>query len=322
LGYSALQNQNFSSSTNSNNTAVGFHAGILTTTGSNNTAIGTQTLDALTDGDNNTAVGNGALSSSTQDSGNTAVGSRALEDLNYGSSSSASRNTAVGYLAGRDISTGLRNICIGALAGGSGTGNMDTEQDNIIIGNDGGQNMSLNKNICIGQETNIQNHENSIVLGYNVDSVSSNTFTFGINDGANRVHCTFTGSATFTRVSDERYKEDIQNNTDCGLDFINDLRPITFKWKPKSKIDSSLPDYDKDKTESEHKQKIYGLVAQEVKQALDKHNITDFDGWHLDERTGIQSISGEMFVMPLIKAVQELSAQVTALQAEVKTLKG
>jgi hypothetical protein len=83
-----------------------------------------------------------------------------------------------------------------------------------------------------------------------------------------------------------------------------------------------LPDYDKDKTESEHKQKIYGLVAQEVKQALDKHNITDFDGWHLDERTGIQSISGEMFVMPLIKAVQELSAQVTALQAEVKTLKG
>ena len=70
--------------------------------------------------------------------------------------------------------------------------------------------MSANKNICIGQETNIQNHENSIVLGYNVDSVSSNTFTFGINDGANRVHCTFTGSATFTRVSDERYKDQLE----------------------------------------------------------------------------------------------------------------
>ena len=199
---------------------------------------------------------------------------------------------------------------------------MDTEQDNIIIGNDGGQNMSFNKNICIGQETNIQNHENSIVLGYNVDSVSSNTFTFGINDGSDRVFCTFTGSASFSRVSDERYKEEIQNNTDCGLDFINDLRPITFKWKPKSKIDESLPDYDKDKTEAVHKQKIYGLVAQEVKQALDKHSITDFDGWHLDERTGIQSISGEMFVMPLIKAVQELSAKNNALEERIKVLEG
>ena len=29
-----------------------------------------------------------------------------------------------------------------------------------------------------------------------------------------------------------------------------------------------------------------------------------------------------MFVMPLIKAVQELSAQVTTLQQELKTIKG
>ena len=199
---------------------------------------------------------------------------------------------------------------------------MDTEQDNIIIGNDGGQNMSANKNVCIGQETNIQGHENSIVLGYNVDSVSSNTFTFGINDGSDRVYNTFTGSATFTRVSDERYKEEIQDNTDCGLDFINDLRPITFKWRPKSKIDSSLPDYDKEKTEAVHKEKIYGLVAQEVKQALDKNKITDFDGWKIDERTAIQSTSGEMIVMPLIKAVQELSAKNNALEERIKVLEG
>ena len=34
---------------------------------------------------------------------------------------------------------------------------------------------------------------------------------------------------------DKRYKEEIKDNTDCGLDFINDLRPVTFKWKPKSR---------------------------------------------------------------------------------------
>jgi uncharacterized small protein (DUF1192 family) len=35
-----------------------------------------------------------------------------------------------------------------------------------------------------------------------------------------------------------------------------------------------------------------------------------------------QQISKEAFVMPLIKAVQELSAQITTLQNEVNTLKG
>ena len=59
---------------------------------------------------------------------------------------------------------------------------------------------------------------------------------------------------------------------------------------------------------------------------MDNHNITDFAGWHKhkpnvspDEKQGV---SYEMFIMPLIKAVQELSAQITTLQNEVNTLKG
>ena len=166
------------------------------------------------------------------------------------------------------------------------------------------------------------NGSQRLVIGHSVGAVGDNTFTFGKGTGNDRVHNTFTSNASFTRVSDERYKKEITDNTDCGLDFINDLRPVTFKWKAKSEIDSSLPDYDKDKKEPEHKEKLYGLIAQEVKQALDKHNITDFGGHHIIEDSNIQGISQEMFVHPLIKAVQELSTQVTALQAEVKTLKG
>ena len=70
-----------------------------------------------------------------------------------------------------------------------------------------------------------------------------------------------------------------------------------------------------DKTEAEYASKMYGLIAQEVKQALDKHNITDFGGWHETEDSGIQGVSQEMFIYPLIKAVQELSAKVTALES-------
>ena len=55
---------------------------------------------------------------------------------------------------------------------------------------------------------------------------------------------------------------------------------------------------------------------------MDNHNITDFGGWDIEESSGIQSISQEMFVHPLIKAVQELSSQVEELKAEIQTLKG
>ena len=63
-------------------------------------------------------------------------------------------------------------------------------------------------------------------------------------------------------------------------------------------------------------------IAQEVKSALDKHNITDFGGHDIIEESGIQSVSQEMFVMPLIKAIQELSAKNDALEARIKTLEG
>ena len=56
------------------------------------------------------------------------------------------------------------------------------------------------------------------------------------------------------------------------------------------------------------------MIAQEVKEALDDKNITDFGGWYEEEASGIQGISQEMFVHPLIKAVQELSAKVEELE--------
>ena len=142
----------------------------------------------------------------------------------------------------------------------------------------------------------------------------------GISSGSDRIYNLPSSNASWTRVSDVRYKEDIQDNTDCGLDFINDLRSVTFKFKAKADIDTDLPDYDSEATERKHDYKHYGLIAQEVKQALDDNNITDFGGW--DERNGVQAISQEMFIHPLIKAVQELSAKNDALEARIATLEG
>ena len=66
---------------------------------------------------------------------------------------------------------------------------------------------------------------------------------------------------------------------------------------------------------------MHGLIAQEVKTALDKAGVDTFKGWSQDSN-GIQKISREMYVIPLIKAIQELTAKVTSLEAEVTKLKG
>ena len=206
-------------------------------------------------------------------------------------------NACVGYTAGYNLGTGGYHTLVGSAAGDGVTG---TAYGNTIVG--------------YAADTSSSAHYESIVLGYTCLGVGTGYFTFGSGNGNNRVYNQFGANASWTRVSDQRYKKDIQNNTDCGLAFINDLRPVTFKWKAKSEIDNTLPDYDADKTEPWYTSKMYGLIAQEVKQVLDNHNITDFGGWHEDEGSGIQGISQEMFIYPLIKAVQELSAKVTALE--------
>ena len=101
-----------------------------------------------------------------------------------------------------------------------------------------------------------------------------------------------------------------------GLDFINDLRTVTYKWKAPSERPPELIGYDAEKTEPTHKEKMYGFIAQEVKESLDKYNITDFNGWTENEDTS-QNVSYEMFVIPLVKAVQELSAKVEELESKL-----
>jgi len=62
---------------------------------------------------------------------------------------------------------------------------------------------------------------------------------------------------------------------------------------------------------------MHGFIAQEVKVILDEYGVTDsMDVWAEDEN-GIQRMSEQKFIIPLIKAVQELSAKVTALEAQI-----
>ena len=80
--------------------------------------------------------------------------------------------------------------------------------------------------------------------------------------------------------------------------------------------------HNSEKTSAVYDKKMYGFVAQEVKSAMDTHSITDFAGWNQveDGVDNLQGISYEMFVMPLVKAIQELSAKNDALEARITAL--
>ena len=194
-------------------------------------------------------------------------------------------NTGVGIQAGVDITTGDTNLCLGRDTS-AGTGGAALR----------------------------------VVIGATVSGTADYQVTIG-NDTIGKIQNSFNSNATWARTSDIRFKKDINTNTDCGLDFINDLRTVTYKWKAPSERPPELTGYDPEQTEPTLKEKMYGFIAQEIKSVLDAKNITDFNGWSASEKDGSQSVSYEMFVVPLVKAVQELSAKNDALAAEVASLK-
>ena len=105
-------------------------------------------------------------------------------------------------------------------------------------------------------------------------------------------------------ASDGRYKENIATS-DLGLDFINKLTPRSY-----TKIYGTSG------------RTHYGLISQEVEKVITDSGKTtkEFGGIGISEG-GMYGLRYNQFLSPLIKAVQELSAEVETLKAEVAALK-
>lgn len=136
-------------------------------------------------------------------------------------------------------------------------------------------------------------------------------------------------------VSDPRAKTDIQN-TPLGLDFINSLTPVAFKYKIGSQVVKEIKEIEPAKyddngelirpaiTEKVYedvpgKRTHYGLLTVDVKAAADAAGV-DFGGYvkgDLDDPESREFLRYEEFVSPLIKAVQELSARVVELEKKL-----
>ena len=73
--------------------------------------------------------------------------------------------------------------------------------------------------------------------------------------------------------------------------------------------------YDAETNHKDDTTTFHGFIAQEVKTALDTAGVDNHGAWDL-QNDGVQGVSLEAMVTPLVKAIQELSAKVTALESE------
>ena len=154
---------------------------------------------------------------------------------------------------------------------------------------------------------------NSIVIGEGVGAVGGNNFTFG--NGTLDSNIAF-GATSITAPSDERFKEEVADST-AGLSFINDLRPVTYKWKKEKDLPTTMDAY----VEGSEKRVMndntnHGFIAQEVKAAIDAHpELKDgFDMWMEKDSDGQQRVAPSALVPMLVKAIQELTARIETLE--------
>ncbi len=178
-----------------------------------------------------------------------------------------------------------------------------------------------------------------IVGGYGVISdwspFTNATTTTGVDLGQStqRWRRVYAANTTISS-SDARLKTDIEDA--IGLDFINKLRPVKYKFI-NGDFEPVLDEEGNEVYEGINSKgypmvktigrpgvrKHWGLIAQEVKQAMDEVGIDDFAGWVKDDLSdpdSMQSLSYEQFISPIVKSIQELSTQVQSISQRLDAL--
>ncbi|CAN5554715.1 hypothetical protein BH10BAC2_BH10BAC2_40850 [soil metagenome] len=332
----------FSNLSGGYNTAIGNYSlqSIVYAQASYNTAVGYNSLSANIDGAYNTAMGYNSLYANKDGSSNTAFGSQSLY------SNTAGENTAIGYNAMYSNTVGSANTA-------SGTWSMYLNKNGSYNTADGyyalRSNTSGGQNTAIGYRSLFTNTTgtNNTAIGYNANvSLSSLTNAMAIGasaivDASNKVRIgnasvtSIGGQVGWTTFSDGRYKKDIREDVP-GLAFINSLRPVTYKvdieelnnyfnkddvanlsGKNNNEVGLAMRDAAEKAAVMVHN----GFIAQEVEEAAKKLNY-NFDGVDKpQDKDGLYGLRYAEFVVPLVKAVQELSGQNEILKAENESLK-
>ena len=268
-------------------------------------------------GDRNVAVGYEALYSFQvgADSFNSALGYQAGRGLSTGQ-----LNTFLGGEAGKGVTTGASNVAVGVAAMAVGTSasncvcvgkdagvNITTGGGNTFVGEDAGDTATTGyANICIGEDSDVDSagRVRAVVIGQAAGTIAQNNTFRAIGDSG----CfNSANTSTWSTTSDERIKKNIVDHTK-GLNIINEVKIRNFEYRTAEEItDSALAgknvaDIAVNKTGIQT-----GLIAQEIETV--RPECVQVDDW------GIKRVNRDELFWDMMKAIQELSAKVTALEA-------
>ncbi|MEP6847203.1 MAG: tail fiber domain-containing protein [Panacibacter sp.] len=309
----------FSNTTGIGNVANGANALLYNTSGSNNTATGGSSLYANIDGSENVASGAWALYANTSGSYNSALG---LGAMYY--STTGANNAALGSYTMYNNKSGSNNTAIGTSALGA---NYDSWNNTALGSHAGDYQYNGWNNTFIGADALAAYSYlyNSVALGNAATVTASNQVRIG-----NAYTTSIGGYTNWTNISDGRVKKNIKENVP-GLSFINKLKAVTYNLDldAADKIIALPAAKDKDgklltkqpaqtdiAARQAKQQVIYtGFIAQDVEKAAKELNY-DFSG--VDAAKSDKDLYGlrySDFVVPLVKAVQELSQKVEKLEA-------
>lgn len=314
------------------NVALGSHSLYLNETGETNTAVGVYTLQSNTTGNRNSAFGYQAGQSNTTGNYNSAMGgysmfsnSTGLNNTAIGDSSlyaniSGNENCAYGIRTLLN-NTGSYNVAMGTRAAYKNT----TGEANVGLGpNAMYHNVSGNSNTAVGNWSgptlNTPAPSNTTSIGNGATVTASNTIHIG-NTSVTEI----AGQVSWSTYSDARFKKNISSDVP-GLDFIMDLKPVVYNWDI-DKLNDFLDVEERDRTpeaevgrKRQETMRYTGFLAQEVEETARRLDY-DFSGVvHPANDNSMYSVRYAEFVVPLVKAVQELNEKIEKQQQQIDQL--
>lgn len=197
---------------------------------------------------------------------------------------------------------------------------------------------------AVGYNTYVS-QDYSTAVGCFAETTANKQIQLGKAYGENTPDTIYAATQISVR-SDERDKADIRN-TILGLEFINKLRPVQWRWdlrgdylpeKPEDFHNWSIEDQKQwktansiqnvqpsDKDGSKKKVRYHnGFIAQEVKQVMDDLGV-DFAGYQDASVQGsddgdTRNLVYEQFIGPLVKAVQEQQTIIQAHESSIQSM--
>lgn len=310
----------------SGNVAIGHQASFTCVSGAtNNVAIGYQALRSHLTGSDNVVIGYNAAASGASAAISTSViiGAAAAQN-----STGIDSCVFIGDSAGRNCTTGDLNVAIGSNCLGTGTltGSGNTcmgyfaayntsgaASDNTLIGKHAGIRITGNQNTSVGSGASVGSDisagsaissttgSNNTQIGYFATGSAktiSNEITLG-NASIATLRCQVT---SITALSDARDKKDVVP-LQYGLGFINLLRPVAFTWdcRDGSKVGQTSS----------------GFIAQEVLATQESQGAEAALNLVYQSNPDKLELSAGHLLPVLVKAIQELSAQVKDLQDQL-----